>query len=186
MAGIRASGRSARPSQSSIRGNQSSPGPLPATGVAAAVRLRATCRVGRLLSRALLSTLMIVAVGCGGGPRAIDASVDEFDWRHAWELDPGFTMEIDADGYQLRSAIAFVPEPGPRPEDPLYYVTELRGTGAIGRSPPDPSPPRRPERGRASIPAFLMTSCCVDWPRSRSRLRSRCGVGGHLPLRPGG
>lgn len=41
---------------------------------------------------------------------------------------PGFQVEVMASGFQLPVNIAFVPSPGPLPESPLYYVTELYGT----------------------------------------------------------
>ena len=45
-----------------------------------------------------------------------------------WEvLQPGFEVEIVATGFQLPVNIAFVPNPGPNPTDPLYYVSELYG-----------------------------------------------------------
>ncbi len=40
----------------------------------------------------------------------------------------GYVVEVVASGFQLPVNIAFVPNPGPNPEDPLYYVTELYGT----------------------------------------------------------
>lgn len=49
------------------------------------------------------------------------------DWRADWEVVDGFRLAIDTEGYDLPTAIAFVPEPGNRPNDPLYFVTELRG-----------------------------------------------------------
>jgi glucose/arabinose dehydrogenase/PKD repeat protein len=46
-----------------------------------------------------------------------------------WEVSvPGFKVEVVATGFQLPVNIAFVPNPGLDPEDPLYYVTELYGT----------------------------------------------------------
>lgn len=50
------------------------------------------------------------------------------DWRSDWGLAPGFALDIDSEGFSFPSAMAFVPEPGPNPQDPLYYVVELRGT----------------------------------------------------------
>jgi glucose/arabinose dehydrogenase len=45
-----------------------------------------------------------------------------------WEvLQPGYEVEIVATGFQLPVNIAFVPNPGDQPKDPLYYVTELYG-----------------------------------------------------------
>jgi glucose/arabinose dehydrogenase len=49
------------------------------------------------------------------------------EWKDDWEVAEGFSLDIDAEGFSFPSAIAFVPNPGPRPEDPLYFVTELRG-----------------------------------------------------------
>ena len=49
------------------------------------------------------------------------------DWREAWEVQPDFDISIDAEGFEFPSSIAFVPNPGTSPKDPLYYVTELRG-----------------------------------------------------------
>jgi glucose/arabinose dehydrogenase len=41
---------------------------------------------------------------------------------------PGFIIEQVGSGYRLPVNIAFVPNPGPNPTDPLYYVTELYGS----------------------------------------------------------
>src|SRR5262249_10462736 len=46
-----------------------------------------------------------------------------------WEVrQPGYTVEIVAGGFQLPVNIAFLPNPGPNPSDPFFYVTELYGT----------------------------------------------------------
>ncbi len=46
-----------------------------------------------------------------------------------WSVEqPGFKVEVVATGFQLPVNIAFIPNPGPDPDDPLYYVTELYGT----------------------------------------------------------
>jgi glucose/arabinose dehydrogenase len=49
------------------------------------------------------------------------------DGRSDWAVQPGFSLKLDTEGYAFPTAIAFVPEPGPAPKDPLYFVTELRG-----------------------------------------------------------
>jgi hypothetical protein len=49
-------------------------------------------------------------------------------WKQEWGAARGFAIERDAGGFQLPTAIAFVPQPGPAPDDPLYFVTELGGT----------------------------------------------------------
>ncbi|MGL4513242.1 MAG: PQQ-dependent sugar dehydrogenase [Lacipirellulaceae bacterium] len=41
---------------------------------------------------------------------------------------PGFVIEEVGTGYRLPVNIAFVPNPGPNPSDPLYFVTELYGS----------------------------------------------------------
>jgi hypothetical protein len=50
------------------------------------------------------------------------------DWQRNWGVVEGFVIEVDTEGYELPSALAFVPQPGSDPQDPLYFVTELRGT----------------------------------------------------------
>ncbi|HEY5730345.1 MAG TPA: beta-propeller fold lactonase family protein, partial [Anaerolineales bacterium] len=45
-----------------------------------------------------------------------------------WAVQPGFSINVDSRGYHFPTSIAFVPNPGSDPKDPLYFVTELRGT----------------------------------------------------------
>jgi glucose/arabinose dehydrogenase len=45
-----------------------------------------------------------------------------------WTPRPGYAVEVFAGGFQLPVNIAMVPEPGPHPGDPLFYVAELYGT----------------------------------------------------------
>ena len=49
------------------------------------------------------------------------------DWRSDWQPEEGFILSRDSEGYRLPTAIAVVPDPGPGPKDPRYFVTELRG-----------------------------------------------------------
>src|SRR5262249_9154339 len=42
--------------------------------------------------------------------------------------EPGYTIDVVATGFALPVNIAFVPQPGPAPGDPKFYVTELYGT----------------------------------------------------------
>jgi glucose/arabinose dehydrogenase len=51
----------------------------------------------------------------------------EDTWRFNWVTPSHFSLDIDTEGFDLPSAIAFVPNPGREPKDPLYFVTELRG-----------------------------------------------------------
>jgi glucose/arabinose dehydrogenase len=48
-------------------------------------------------------------------------------------LQPGYVVEEVGSGYRLPVNIAFVPNPGPNPTDPLYYVTELYGSIQVVR-----------------------------------------------------
>jgi glucose/arabinose dehydrogenase len=43
-------------------------------------------------------------------------------------FEPGFVIEEVAGGFQLPVNLAFVPNPGSNPGDPLFYVNELYGT----------------------------------------------------------
>ncbi|MEX2169248.1 MAG: PQQ-dependent sugar dehydrogenase [Pirellulales bacterium] len=43
-------------------------------------------------------------------------------------MQPGYVVEEVSTDYRLPVNIAFVPNPGPNPDDPLYYVTELYGS----------------------------------------------------------
>ena len=43
-------------------------------------------------------------------------------------IQPGFRVELVATGFQLPVNIAFIPNPGNEPDEPLFYVTELYGT----------------------------------------------------------
>ncbi|MGI9427811.1 MAG: hypothetical protein ACR2NM_04080, partial [Bythopirellula sp.] len=43
-------------------------------------------------------------------------------------LQPGYVVEEVGNDYRLPVNIAFVPDPGPNPDDPLYFITELYGS----------------------------------------------------------
>lgn len=46
---------------------------------------------------------------------------------------PGYKVDVIAGGFQLPVNIAFIPNAGPDPEDPIFYVTELYGTIKVVR-----------------------------------------------------
>jgi glucose/arabinose dehydrogenase len=58
--------------------------------------------------------------------RALSASAAS-DWQSDWDLPEGFSIHIDVEGFDAPTALAFVPQPGPDPKSPLYFVTELHG-----------------------------------------------------------
>jgi glucose/arabinose dehydrogenase len=52
----------------------------------------------------------------------------------AWSVRPGYVVELVATGFRLPVNIAFVPNPGPNPTDPLFYVAELYGSIKVVRN----------------------------------------------------
>jgi glucose/arabinose dehydrogenase len=73
----------------------------------------------------LAGVLAGVATLCVGSTAAATAATSDF--RDDWAVAPGFGLEVSSSGFDLPTAIAFVPRPGPGPKSPLYFVTELRG-----------------------------------------------------------
>lgn len=55
------------------------------------------------------------------GPGGVDSDLP-------WKARTGYAIDVFAAGLQLPVNIAMVPNPGPDPGDPLFYVTELYGT----------------------------------------------------------
>ncbi len=72
----------------------------------------------------LAATVCVLAVVSVGARPASGSG----DYRDDWALPRGFSLEVDAKGFELPTAIAFVRHPGSGPNDPLYFVAELRGT----------------------------------------------------------
>src|SRR5262245_26131476 len=50
-----------------------------------------------------------------------------------WLVRPGYVVEPVQTGLRLPVNVAFVPNPGPNPTDPLYYVNELYGSIRVVR-----------------------------------------------------
>lgn len=48
-------------------------------------------------------------------------------------MQTGYKIDVIAGGFRLPVNIAFIPNAGPNPEDPLFYVTELYGTIKVVR-----------------------------------------------------
>lgn len=75
-------------------------------------------------------------VAAGGATYTGDLDETEPNFSHLargapvpWLVrQPGYVVEVVATGFQLPVNIAFVPNPGPGLDDPLYYVAELYGT----------------------------------------------------------
>ncbi|MCH7480179.1 MAG: PQQ-dependent sugar dehydrogenase [Chloroflexi bacterium] len=78
--------------------------------------------------KVLIPLLFIAIFTLVAFPRAILAQDDQAAWKNNWGVLEGFAIVKDTEGYTLPSAISFVPNPGSGPKDPLYFVTELRGT----------------------------------------------------------
>lgn len=87
---------------------------------------RGTCAHVRRRAGLTAALCLLAVWGAGAGPARGSG-----DYRDDWALAPGFSLEVDAGGFELPTAIAFVRRPGPRPKDALYFVAELRGTIAV-------------------------------------------------------
>ncbi|MCH7868411.1 MAG: PQQ-dependent sugar dehydrogenase [Myxococcales bacterium] len=59
---------------------------------------------------------------------ALSSAMALADSRTEWAVRPGISLEVFATDFVLPVMIAIVPEPGPEPEDPFLFVTELAGT----------------------------------------------------------
>jgi glucose/arabinose dehydrogenase/mono/diheme cytochrome c family protein len=84
-------------------------------------------RVVYVLLAALLTSSIIAFSALAFVPRMNDSEPRARDWRSDWAVEDGFALTMDTEGYHYPSAIAFIPNPGNGPKDPLYFVTELRG-----------------------------------------------------------
>lgn len=71
--------------------------------------------------RSLLCLTLVCLIGNG----AAQGVRSDFQ---TWGVKPGYSLEVDSSGYYLPTAIAMIPEPGSEPDDPFYFVAELRGT----------------------------------------------------------
>ncbi|MCL4243666.1 MAG: glucose dehydrogenase, partial [Candidatus Dadabacteria bacterium] len=69
-----------------------------------------------------MKPILLILVLMPALTHAVDGS---HDWKDDWTLVENFAIDIDTEGYRFPSAIAFVPEPGTGPKDPLYFVSEL-------------------------------------------------------------
>jgi glucose/arabinose dehydrogenase len=50
-----------------------------------------------------------------------------------WLIRSGYTLDVVQTGLRLPVNVAFVPNPGPDPDDPLYYINELYGSIQVVR-----------------------------------------------------
>lgn len=90
-------------------------------------RIAGCCGAASSVYALVLVCLTIFVGACGATGDRDDGRVAPVDWRTEWAVDRGFAITIDTEGFELPSSIAFVPDPGSDPKDPLYFVTELRG-----------------------------------------------------------
>lgn len=87
------------------------------------------------MTKLILAITIALFVPWGGhqGPKPVPevtpaAAPAANDWRQDWGIEPGFAITRDSGGYEFPTVIAFVPQPGPNPDDPLYFVAELYGS----------------------------------------------------------
>lgn len=76
--------------------------------------------------RILLFGLFILAAGVTVG-RRVQAQEGDSQGLEDWSTPAGFALSVDASGFRFPTSIAFVPEPGPNPGDPAYFVGEIEG-----------------------------------------------------------
>jgi len=79
----------------------------------------------------IMVSIFVIAIIVGAvlaiAPYGPGLSSQGFDWESDWALQKGFTIAVDAQGFEFPTSIAFVPNPATGPKDPLYFVTELQG-----------------------------------------------------------
>lgn len=76
-----------------------------------------------LSGAAIMAVAILITPTVGASPSRINP-----DWQRDWAVQSGFEVEVDSEGFQFPTSIAFVPNPGSSPKDPLYFVTELLGS----------------------------------------------------------
>jgi hypothetical protein len=81
----------------------------------------------KIVDRCLLPLCLLALLGWKVASAQVGAKDTTSSWRGEWGVEEGLALSLDTEGYQLPTAIAFVPRPGTGPKDPLYFVTELRG-----------------------------------------------------------
>jgi hypothetical protein len=81
---------------------------------------------GKLWPKAIVALIALLFVSScqSGSPE----QTRNYDWIADWGVEESFSIEEDSTAFYLPTSIAFVPNPGPLPKDPLYYVAELFGT----------------------------------------------------------
>ena len=70
----------------------------------------------------------IVLVGGCNPEEMLDTSNTIDNWMSDWGVAEGYSIIPDTDGFLFPTAIVFVPNPGNKPKDPLYFIAELRGS----------------------------------------------------------
>ncbi len=78
--------------------------------------------------RRLTAVVSALAVFAVAGDAAVPSAAGAEDWRSQWAADDGLSVEIHARGFQMPTSIAVVANPGPSPDDPIYFVTEIAGS----------------------------------------------------------
>ncbi|MEK6578217.1 MAG: PQQ-dependent sugar dehydrogenase [Bdellovibrionota bacterium] len=74
----------------------------------------------KVLSFGILALSANLALGCNSG----ETSKKSGDFQSDWAVEKGFKLSVDTDGFRFPTSIAFVPHPGKKPKDPLYFVAE--------------------------------------------------------------
>ncbi len=96
--------------------------------------------------------------------RATTAETERPSWFEDWGVEEGFRISEDSSGFVLPTAIAFVPQPGPQPDDPLYFVAERRGSIRVVTN-------NRDVFDFATVPAFEPKA---EYPQAEGGLGAIC------------
>ncbi len=105
---------------------------FPLVGAPAAPYTARRTHAAMSTSRALL--LAIVLLLCAAPPTLASHTKGgqaPADWRTTWAVPEGFSLAVDTTGFTFPTAIVFVPNPGPGPKDPLYFVAEYHNRVSV-------------------------------------------------------
>ena len=86
------------------------------------------------LRRSFLKTILLISTLILGYTTTLLADNNETgseplpNWKDDWALAKDFTIQEDIVGLRFPTDIEFIPNPSKNPDDPLYFVLELKGT----------------------------------------------------------
>jgi hypothetical protein len=85
------------------------------------------CKKSARHSVTLLCGILLFSALLTLRPGRLSAQEDT-TWKEDWAIENGFSISTDVGGIEYPTSLTFVPNPGSAPKDPLYFITEVRGT----------------------------------------------------------